>query len=457
MYNFCLFILSAVLLLDLAPVKIEALEARPDKEKDRLSCLQGDQSSAGKWKRQTIFGDLNPDAKHWTFQPDNCPLKPFDVDAFCRIALRCQNMLMVGDSTVESLYHAGSSLLSGKHKENEHIIGPPEMMVSEITRSIPCPAKYDHLATSKRPEQQNLMYERHVCRSSCPAQLKLTYVRHEMLVGHIGPHSADRQCDHWQELLDQYPIQYYSLGPHVPQIVESNKGVANMSQVFQNHAAAFVSILTDHEKRRAEREKRRQEEHEVDEVSEHKKSPLVASILSINEKRRAKRKKIEKRKHDEHTSKVSEHTKRPLIIYETGRWGSLDFTEKCEPNPLKDVQPPNTSHGKLVKTVVLRGQNISIQPFHWGSIAALNSAVLKELENRIPKDILLTLNTANVTSMRQGCRVDWLHYQHPKFSYSPDWRTWQLLWNLLESESQVHQATTELVNNSTRQFNATSI
>ena len=68
--------------------------------------------------------------------------------------------------------------------------------------------------------------------------------------------------------------------------------------------------------------------------------------------------------------------------------------------------------------------------------------MLEELKAAIPEDILLTLKTANMVSQRQGCRVDFLHYTHPKFSFSPDWRTWQLLWKwkLLETESHKHPA-----------------
>jgi len=393
----------------LVSVKVaEAQTEQTDQDKtallDRLSCLQSDQSSAGKWKQETIFGKHDSQSKHWTFQPDNCPLKPFDVDAFCRIALRCQNMLMVGDSTVESLYHAGSSLLSGKHNENEHVAGPPEIMLSEDTHSAPCPNKYDHLATSRRPRRQRLMYGRHVCnvKSACPAPLQVTlsFVKHEMLVGHIGLHSADRQCDYWQEILDKYPLQYYSFGAHIPQIVESytHKGAAkNMTKVFHNHAAAFASVLA----RNVEERKKRKE----------KKTAHIDSML--------------------------EHLKRPLIIYETARWGSLDYTEECATTPFVQTQQPNTSHGILVNTTLNhKKEPISLAPFHWSSIPAVNSAMLEELKAAIPEGILLTLKTANMVSQRQGCRVDFLHYTHPKFSFSPDWRTWQLLWNLLQTESQ---------------------
>ena len=105
-----------------------------------------------------------------------------------------------------------------------------------------------------------------------------------------------------------------------------------------------------------------------------------------------------------------------VLIFQTGHWGARSFHGNCYEHPLIDPPPPEDFNG-----------------YHWSQIPVLNSYYKTILKQRISSDRLVILDTAEMLAARIGCRVDYVHFTHSRFPFSPNWRIWQLLQNVLTS------------------------
>ncbi len=407
--------------------------------KERLECLSKDMSEpSGTWVREDIFGNVRS-KDHWAYQPGSkCdPLESFDVEAFCRSVLKCQNMLLVGDSTMLSFYRAGTLLLTGGHEviSSTASIGirsvKKDYLKPELAHRVPgteflCPVdeKSDYLDLNgthahvhRNPDRlrdgESYVQHRSVCSNACTEPVNLAYVHHNYLIGHpihlkknrgVGSYryfvdTHDALCDYWQDELlhGDYGNVIFSSGAHVPRLIQQaflkNENATNedVHKLIQQHADEFTKTFQN----------------------------IIAEKDTVNGKK-----------------KYSEKT---TLIWKSARWGVTDFTTACNAQPQNVTKKPYASNGLDPSSTWpevynrVAGMYDTLAYYMWDYIPILNNMFRDTLQATLPSDSFLLWNISEIESMRTNCRIDTLHWQSSQYSYTPDWYAWHHLYNLLSA------------------------
>ena len=357
----------------------------------RAECLQsnlvGPKYGGGKWEKESIYGSQFAQDGDWVFQPAECPLMPFSERYMCQIALGCESVLIVGDSTTNAIYGDAHQLFLDDLRANSLASGS----TVHWTRSCRGCVTGDK---GCRPYYGITMHHRRICMKHCTNQtVKLSYVRHNHLVNHHGEtYRGDLQCDEWKVLQSQYKYVWVSTGPHMRDLVEfpygnyseNISGYLNLTAEDAAVSASFIQSFVT--------------------LFEKEANALVDTFLSGGEA----------------ASNNNITGPNRVLIYQTGHWGDLNFTKDCTVPPRAEFPGRPTA---------VRGQG-EADRYYYELIPLLNEAYVRVLKHRLRPSQLLLLDVSDMLSMRYSCRNDPLHFSTKEVT-SQAFRLWQLLYNLL--------------------------
>jgi hypothetical protein len=225
----------------------------------RLECLQSDLGvRTGVWEEVNVFGIPSPSREttktsnfsQYLYQPDGCRLEYFNVEKFCKKALRCKKLMIVGDSTTKIQFDALPHIFPTSRPSS---LRPCKTLNGcEMSKT----AK-GHAAVSKKemneskgchyPWVSNVIktYHRDVCETYCgPGQAIISYFRNDGLINHNGKtYQIDLQCDEWLNQINKYDFVMLNFGPHIPEVIQFPRGEENPMPYNLTHQKA---ILTAH-------------------------------------------------------------------------------------------------------------------------------------------------------------------------------------------------------------------
>ena len=362
----------------------------------RAECLQSNlvlqQHGGGTWKRESIHGEQFAKDGDWVFQPTDCPLVPFSDRYMCQVALGCESVLIVGDSTTNTIFHDGQSLFGVNLEVNGSVNSWSSHKVGYCSTSNGCDVPGSNCRPTLSSVRPVLVHHQMICKAHCSKPVKLSYVRHNHLVNHHGQtFGTDLQCDEWKTLQNQYKYVWASTGPHIPGLIEFPHGVFN-------NVSAYMSLTSTNTDAAAYFMK------DFVTLFEQEANDLVDTFLSGG------------RTVDSKTAPVPDR----VLIYQTGQWGMINYSEDCKLKP-HDTLP--------ARPEMVRGRD-QLDRYYWELIPLLNEAYVRVLKQRLNSSQLLLLDVADMHSMRYSCRTNYIHF-HSSAVGSPAARVWQLLYNSL--------------------------
>jgi hypothetical protein len=186
--------------------------------------LQQPLGISGKWSKEEriIANDTTPINEknfEWSYVNDNCSFNKFDINSFCRNAIGCgKHLLMVGDSTMNSVM-------------DYWIHNFPKREVKEFNCSTPnnCPPNAQKRMRGNKQfgcidDMGAVSHHRtmEICENVCPIGklVKITYVRHDFLVGqHGSSYHKSSVCDEWWTRAKSADYLLLSFGAHINAMV----------------------------------------------------------------------------------------------------------------------------------------------------------------------------------------------------------------------------------------------
>lgn len=185
----------------------------------------------------------------WTYEDPKCPLHPFNLDSFCHKSLGCgKKILMVGDSTVESLTDFWLRNLPAMKRERlcpeKDMKCSPRTTLEKVRKGASGCMTGPHVSPIR---------DISICNEECGANSKtsLTYIRHDYLQGTHGKFwYATQHCEAWWSLIQSHDVILLSTGPHAPNMLEypfTKPAPPNFdfSSFAQNEVNQIVSRLVD--------------------------------------------------------------------------------------------------------------------------------------------------------------------------------------------------------------------
>ena len=228
--------------------------------------------------------------------------------------------------------------------------------------------------TSSVCSKERSKYSNHhiiVCIPHCGGKdVLLSYVRHDHLVNvHGKRHTGDHMCTYWQDILGNFSYVFMSTGAHVPDLVSYPFGRATKHSNLTN-------------------------------LFNNEAAALAATFLKYSKPN-------------------------TVLIWQSAHWGNLKVSGRCEERPSSEPIEPE----KNIQYVNKFGDTVS---FHWDKIPKLNEAYRHYLTHSLsPLKRVLLLDTAELMSSVPNCRKDYIHFVDENLRWSPTWRVWHLLMNLL--------------------------
>jgi len=210
-----------------------------------------DVSAQAKWFGGVCDADSYGTGGHWedsktewgfVFKDDQCGVLPeFSTETFCKEKLQCENLLMVGDSTISEFYFMLWETMNRKttgvkqqHFDGEgiHIEGPVAEGYSKEEFATEC----------GKPLERGEPNQRSICQEHCgEKKVHMTLIRHDHLNGKKYGAGTRAACA-WKQELASHPWVVLHTGTHLNDATDT---LMNTDNLWETRSDALFSHLKE--------------------------------------------------------------------------------------------------------------------------------------------------------------------------------------------------------------------